>query len=43
MLFILGNAIWDPVQRAWTLAVCGGILIGIPVFYVTVGRVQAKG
>lgn len=37
-LFLLGNAIVDPTSRWGTLAVLGVILIGIPVFYLTVGR-----
>lgn len=38
MLFIFGNALWDPEQRKPTLYVCGGILIGIPIYCLTVGR-----
>jgi basic amino acid/polyamine antiporter, APA family len=37
-LFLLGNAIIDPSSRNGTLAVLGIILVGIPVYYVTVGR-----
>ena len=37
-LFLLGNAILDPMSRWGTLAVLGVILVGIPVFYLTVGR-----
>jgi basic amino acid/polyamine antiporter, APA family len=37
-LFLLGNAILDPSSRNGTLAVLGIILIGIPVYYLTVGR-----
>jgi basic amino acid/polyamine antiporter, APA family len=37
-LFLLGNAILDPTSRWGTLAVLGVILVGIPVFYLTVGR-----
>jgi APA family basic amino acid/polyamine antiporter len=37
-LFLLGNAILDPTSRWGTLAVLGIILVGIPVFYLTVGR-----
>jgi amino acid transporter len=36
--FLLGNAIIDPTSRWPTLAVLGGILIGVPVYYLTVGR-----
>jgi amino acid transporter len=37
-LFLLGNAIIDPSSRWGTLAVLGIILVGIPVYYLTVGR-----
>jgi basic amino acid/polyamine antiporter, APA family len=37
-LFLLGNAIIDPTSRNGTLAVLGIILLGIPVYYLTVGR-----
>jgi amino acid transporter len=37
-LFLLGNAIIDPSSRWGTLAVLGAILVGIPVYYLTVGR-----
>lgn len=37
-LFLLGNAIIDPSSRWATLAVLGIILVGVPVYYVTVGR-----
>ena len=36
--FLLGNAILDPTSRWPTMAVLGIILLGIPVFYATVGR-----
>ena len=36
--FLLGNAIIDPTSRWPTLAVMGIILVGIPVYYLTVGR-----
>jgi amino acid transporter len=39
--FLLGNAIIDPTSRWPTLAVMGIILLGIPVYYLTVGRRQA--
>jgi APA family basic amino acid/polyamine antiporter len=38
VLFLLGNAILDPGSRWGTLGVIGGILLGIPVYYATVGR-----
>ena len=41
-LFLLGNAIIDPTSRWPTVAVLGIILLGVPVFYLTVGR-QAQG
>jgi len=37
-LFLLGNAIVDPVSRWPTLAVLGVIVLGAPVYYLTVGR-----
>ena len=37
-LFLLANAIIDPTSRWPTLAVLGIILVGIPVYYATVGR-----
>lgn len=37
-VFLLGNAIIDPSSRWATLAVLGIILVGIPVYYLTVGR-----
>lgn len=36
--FLLGNAILDPTSRWPTLAVLGIILLGVPVYYLTVGR-----
>ena len=41
-VFLLGNAINDPSSRWQTLAVLGIILVGIPVYYATVGR-QSSG
>ena len=40
--FLLGNAIIDPTSLWPTLAVMGIILLGIPVYYMTVGRSGAK-
>lgn len=37
-LFLLGNAIADPAQRYGTLGVLGIILLGIPVYYMSVAR-----
>lgn len=42
-LFLLGNALMDPAQRWGTLGVFGVILIGIPVYYLTVGRTRGRG
>ena len=39
--FLLVNAIIDPSSRVATLGVIGGILVGIPVYYLTVGRRDA--
>jgi amino acid transporter len=36
--FLLGNAIVDPSSRWATVAVLGVILVGVPVYYLTVGR-----
>ena len=41
-MFLLGNAIIDPSSRWPTLAVMGIILVGIPVYYGTVGRNSSK-
>ena len=37
-IFLLVNALIDPSSRWGTVGVLGGILLGIPVFYLTVGR-----
>jgi amino acid transporter len=37
-LYLLGNAIIDPSSRGATLATLGVVLLGIPVYYATVGR-----
>jgi APA family basic amino acid/polyamine antiporter/L-type amino acid transporter 9 len=37
-IFILVNAIADPTSRWPTLAVLGIILVGVPVYYLTVGK-----
>ncbi len=42
-LFLLGNAIIDPTSRWGTLGVLGVILVGIPVYYGTVGRPGRQG
>jgi basic amino acid/polyamine antiporter, APA family len=41
-LFLLGNALAEPGQRWATMAVFGVILLGIPVYYLTVGRRTAR-
>jgi basic amino acid/polyamine antiporter, APA family len=38
VLYLLGNAIVQESSRMSTLAVLGVLLLGIPVYYVTVGR-----
>ncbi len=38
VLFLLGNALMDGAQRIPTLGVFGVILLGVPVYYLTVGR-----
>jgi amino acid transporter len=38
VLFLLGNALMDSAQRLPTLGVFGVILLGVPVYYLTVGR-----
>jgi amino acid transporter len=37
-ILLLGNAVIDPSSRIATLGVLGGILAGIPVYFLTVGR-----
>jgi len=41
-IFLLGNAIIAPSSRWGTLAVLGVILLGVPVYYLTVGRTKAS-
>ncbi|CAN5644344.1 amino acid permease [soil metagenome] len=36
-IYLLGNALLDPGSRVATLAVFGGILLGIPVYFLTGG------
>jgi amino acid transporter len=38
VLYLLGNAIVQESSRMSTLAVLGVLLLGIPVYYLTVGR-----
>ncbi len=37
-IMLLVNALIDPTSRILTLAVLGGILFGIPIYFVSVGR-----
>ena len=37
-IYLLVNALIDPTSRMGTMAVLGVILVGVPVYYVTVGR-----
>ena len=37
-IFLLGNALLDSTSRWPTLAVLAIILVGVPVYYATVGR-----
>jgi APA family basic amino acid/polyamine antiporter len=39
-LYLLGNALIDPSSRLATAITLGIVLLGIPVFYFTVGRAQ---
>jgi len=41
-IFILVNAIADPTSRWPTAAVLGVILLGVPVYYFTVGKRAAE-
>jgi amino acid transporter len=41
-IMLLANAVIDPGSRWPTLAVFGGVLIGIPVYFLTVGRRAAS-
>ena len=40
-IYLLANALIDPGSRMGTLAVLGVIVIGIPVYYLTVGKGRA--
>jgi amino acid transporter len=42
-LFLLGNSVVDESSRMGTLAVFGVILLGVPVYYLTVGRAGRTG
>ena len=41
-VMLLGNAIIDHGSRWATLGVLGGIVVGIPVYYMTVGRASQR-
>ena len=41
VLYLLGNALIDPASRGPTALTLGIVLLGIPVYYVTVGRNKA--
>jgi basic amino acid/polyamine antiporter, APA family len=41
-IYLLVNALIDPSSRMGTLAVLGVIVVGIPVYYLTVGRRRAE-
>lgn len=41
-IYLLANAIIDPASRLPTLVVLGVILVGVPVYYATVGRQKGK-
>jgi APA family basic amino acid/polyamine antiporter/L-type amino acid transporter 9 len=43
VLYLLGNAIIQPSSRLSTAAVLGVLLLGIPVYYMTVGRRPTRG
>ena len=42
-IFLLGNAVVEPSSRWATLGVLGGIVLGIPVYFATVGRRRRDG
>ncbi|MDQ6829494.1 MAG: amino acid permease [Gemmatimonadota bacterium] len=42
-VYLLANSLWDPTSRWGTLAVLGVIVVGIPVYYLTVGRRDTGG
>jgi APA family basic amino acid/polyamine antiporter/L-type amino acid transporter 9 len=42
-LYLLLNALIDPSSRVATAITLGIVLLGIPVFYFTVGRAQEAG
>ncbi|HYC50719.1 MAG TPA: amino acid permease [Gemmatimonadaceae bacterium] len=43
VLYLLGNALVDPASRGPTALTLGIVLLGIPVYYFTVGRRSASG
>jgi APA family basic amino acid/polyamine antiporter len=42
-LYLLGNALIDPSSRMATIGVFVVILLGIPVYFATVGRASVNG
>jgi basic amino acid/polyamine antiporter, APA family len=41
-LYLLGNALLDKTSRIATAITLGIVLIGVPIFYLTVGRAQGR-
>ncbi len=41
-IFLLGNAIVDPSSRWATISVLGVIVVGVPVYFLTVGRGRGR-
>jgi amino acid transporter len=37
-VFLLTNALIDPTERWWTLGIFAAIALGVPVYYLTVGK-----
>jgi hypothetical protein len=37
-VFLLTNALVDPTERWWTLGIFAVIGLGVPVYYLTVGK-----
>lgn len=43
VLYLLGNALIDPSSRWQTVGVLGACLVGVPLYYLTVGRHAPRG
>jgi APA family basic amino acid/polyamine antiporter len=43
VLYLLGNALIDPSSRWQTVGVLGACLVGVPLYYLTVGRNAPRG